>query len=56
MNGKKAKALRKLFRQAMDSKGLHDERPKYNIRGEVVEVNLWRAFKKQYGKNTSPTS
>lgn len=53
MNQKKTKKLRKLFRSACDLKGIEDFRPKYNIKGQVVESNLWRVFKKGYKQDPS---
>lgn len=52
MNSKKSKALKKLFLQSLKDKNITDYGPQFNIRGEIVEGNLWRQFKKQYERNS----
>lgn len=51
MRGKKAKQLRKMFGLVIKDKNIENTKPLFNIRGKVVEVNLWRAFKKEYAKS-----
>ena len=46
MNKKRVKALRQQFLL----EGRQDNEVLYNIKGEVVEQNEWRKFKKEYGK------
>ena len=43
----KVKKLKKEFLKRMNEK---DYKTQYDINGNVVERNLWRAFKKEYAK------
>ena len=48
MNSKKAKALKKVFLEALKLKGITNYKAIWNMHGQVVEPSLWRQFKKQY--------